>query len=449
VTQSTVNRTLNDCNKLDILVRNSGFANFAAAKTPSGKGSVVGVYSVFRQDQQFFIRDTNDVKLTGTRCGSNSSATLMTIKDLRAAFVGGATTAPADKKIKGVVISDKSTNHTDVRNIVIQEGLTGIIVRFSGTHGFNLGDVVEIDISSQPLSLFQGALQISPVPINNAITVGAGSITPKVVTAAEVKAKPQDYESTLVKIVGASFTTTGSYDGTKQLKDVTGEVPVFTRALATFSASLMPTGTTDEVIAIAGVFNATAQLSLRNSTDVKGGTPGTGGGGGGGVVVGDPVATVTEAFDGITANQGFSSPGWTNVAVKGTRTWQGKTFMTDKYVQATSFNSTDAEDEMWLVTPPLILSTQKSLNFRSAISFYKHDGLQVLISTDYNGSNLTTATWKPLTATLAGAASGDNIWVPSGAVTLPIANKAFIAFRYTGNKAANTTSFRLDDITVQ
>jgi Family of unknown function (DUF5689) len=443
--QVTVNRIIEDCNQLTVILRSSGFSNFAASNTPSGKGEIVGVYSVFRQDQQFFIRDTNDVKLNGPRCGVNTNLTGINIGDLRTQFASGNTVAPADKKITGTVISDKSTNHTDTRNLIIQDGTGGVVARFTAAHSFNVGDQVDIDVSNRTMSQFQGTLQIEAIPANAAIKIGTATATPKELTISELKTNFGKYESTLVKIKAATFTTTGTYSGSKILMDATGDITHFTRGLATFSASNMPTGTI-ELVGIAGFFNTTQQVSIRSTADVTGGTPGGGGGTGGGTVV----TSVNEPFDGVTNNAPFAATGWTNVAVKGTRTWLGKTFQTDKYAQATSFGSTDAEDEMWLISPPIDLSAAKTLNFRTAIAFYVHDGLSVVMSTNFDGTNVTGATWTPLTATLANAASGDNVWVPSGAVALPVAPKAYIAFKYVGNKpAGQTTSFRVDDVTVQ
>ncbi|MDO9261059.1 MAG: DUF5689 domain-containing protein [Flavobacteriaceae bacterium] len=58
-----------DCNSLgEIIMRNSGFADFKNFALPTGKGSVVAVFSKYNADYQLFIRDTEDVKLTGVAC---------------------------------------------------------------------------------------------------------------------------------------------------------------------------------------------------------------------------------------------------------------------------------------------------------------------------------------------------------------------------------------------
>jgi hypothetical protein len=67
ITQQTVNRTLTDCTG-NVLVRNSGYANFAGQTLPSGNGSIVAVVGQFNTDMQLFIRRINEVQMNGTRC---------------------------------------------------------------------------------------------------------------------------------------------------------------------------------------------------------------------------------------------------------------------------------------------------------------------------------------------------------------------------------------------
>lgn len=72
VTQATENRTLENCGGDQVIVRNSGYANFAGTPVPNGKGSFVGVVGVFGSTVQLFIRDLDEVRLNDTRCGDNA-----------------------------------------------------------------------------------------------------------------------------------------------------------------------------------------------------------------------------------------------------------------------------------------------------------------------------------------------------------------------------------------
>ena len=70
VNQSSVNRTLEDCDGNTIIVRTSGYANFAAQVLPQGNGSFTAVVGQFGSDMQLFAHDLSLVQLSGPRCGA-------------------------------------------------------------------------------------------------------------------------------------------------------------------------------------------------------------------------------------------------------------------------------------------------------------------------------------------------------------------------------------------
>lgn len=69
---ATGSRILSDCNGNTISVRTSGYANFADDTLPSGKGSVIGIFTIYNSEKQFVVRDINEVKLDSTRCNGSS-----------------------------------------------------------------------------------------------------------------------------------------------------------------------------------------------------------------------------------------------------------------------------------------------------------------------------------------------------------------------------------------
>jgi hypothetical protein len=66
--KESLNRTIQDCNGNNIIVRTSGYASFAAIKTPSMMGTLKGIYSVFGSTKQLIIRDTGDIRMQLSRC---------------------------------------------------------------------------------------------------------------------------------------------------------------------------------------------------------------------------------------------------------------------------------------------------------------------------------------------------------------------------------------------
>jgi len=67
VSQQSEDRNLSDTVGNTVIVRTSGYANFANTVLPSGKGSVVAVVTQYNSLIQLIIRDPNELTLTGTR----------------------------------------------------------------------------------------------------------------------------------------------------------------------------------------------------------------------------------------------------------------------------------------------------------------------------------------------------------------------------------------------
>lgn len=268
ITQFSLNRNIEDCNGNSIILRSSGFADFAAELTPTGKGSIIAVVSIFGNTKQLNIRDLNDVQMAADRCGGvGPGGDVIPIKDVRDLFNAGTIAGPDGKSIKGVVISDRAGVNTDPRNLVLQDASGGIVVRFAAAHNFDLGDEVEVSVAGQELSVFNGLLQVNNVPNNAATATGTGTLpTPREATIAEINTNLEAWESTLVKVKNATVTGGATYAGSRTLSDGTGTIILFTRTQATFSGTALPTGNID-VVAIVSQFTD-PQLSIRSLNDV-------------------------------------------------------------------------------------------------------------------------------------------------------------------------------------
>ncbi len=270
ITKNSINRTLMDCSGNKLVLRTSGYADFAGETTPTGNGTITGVLSVFGTTLQIYIRDLSDVNMNGDRC-SGVGGQLMSIRDLRALFTGTTTQAPSDRKIRGIVISDRIGNNLNGRNAYVQalDGSAGILVRFTANHSYNLGDEIEVDVSNQELSQFNGLLQINNVPLDRSAVVASGQ-TPVVRTTTinQINANAEEWESTLVRIVGATISGAGTpLSGNKTVSDATGSIPMFTQSYATFASATTPTGPVT-LTAIVSDFNG-RQLVLRNLNDIQ------------------------------------------------------------------------------------------------------------------------------------------------------------------------------------
>jgi len=444
VNQFSRNLTLEDCEGNRILIRTSGFAEFANFRAPEGKGSITAVYTVFGNDRQLFIRDVDDIQFNEDRCGSGPiGGDLISIAELRALYTGSTANLPNDIKIRGVVISDLSNSNITARNLVIQDpNGAGITIRFDSNNTFAMGDELEINVSGVEISVFQGLLQLNNVPNNRANRVGSAVVAPRVRTIAEIQADFTNLESTLVTIndVEISKTSGTTLSGSCILEDETGSIVLFTQTYSAFADNPFPTGRVNVtgIVSIGGA-QQTRQISIRNLNDLDGGN------GGGG-----EVTAINQNFNNVTDNTTINFPGWSNIAQVGSRVWLGRVFSGNGYAQATSFNSQDPINVMWLITPEITIDQPKELEFKSAVNFWVHEAVEVLVATNYTGNNLSTANWTPIQARLAGQGDTPQEFISSGVVDLSaFTGKMHIAFKYTGNNSNNTTTFRIDDVVVR
>lgn len=162
---------------------------------------------------------------------------------------------------------------------------------------------------------------------------------------------------------------------------------------------------------------------------------------------------LSENFETTTVDSVVDLTDWMNVANQGSRKWVGKEYNQNKYAQMSSYNSGEA-NETWLITPEVTLDGNEEFSFEVNIGYYTHDALTVYISTDFDGSDISGATWNDIT---------NNFTIPQtptdGYGTLDTAGKmslssysgntAHIAFVYNGDaNAGETTTIQVDSVVV-
>ncbi|MCX8020750.1 MAG: DUF5689 domain-containing protein [Chitinophagaceae bacterium] len=283
--KNSVNLTIRGCMaNSQIIVRTSGYANFAGVNVPNGNGDIQAIYTIFGTTRQLVLRDTSDVKFNNFRCGQGPT-TVINISDVRALYTGTTTTIPNGRRITGVVISDRTTGNINNQNLVLQQGtgLAGIVVRFDAPHNFNLGDSLDVVVSQQELSEFNNMLQVNGVPLNYATRISTGkTITPRNVTLTQLIANQEAWEATLVRTgpVSLSGGTGGTYSGNVIMNDG-ATFTLRTSPSASFAGQPYP-ALAQSVTGYVSQFGSSYELHMRN----PGGTindvvPLTGGGSGG------------------------------------------------------------------------------------------------------------------------------------------------------------------------
>ena len=68
VYKNTLNLDIKNCLGSTIIIRTSGYANFAGTRVPGGNGSVIAIYTTFGSTRQLIIRNASDVMFNGGRC---------------------------------------------------------------------------------------------------------------------------------------------------------------------------------------------------------------------------------------------------------------------------------------------------------------------------------------------------------------------------------------------
>ena len=149
---------------------------------------------------------------------------------------------------------------------------------------------------------------------------------------------------------------------------------------------------------------------------------------------------------------------WNNFIEAGSKEWKIKT-TTDsqnqgsKIAQIGAYNSGDPSNIAWLISPPINLDSQsiEFINFQSSNSFSDNSNLELLISTDWDGSEsgVSTATWSALPAIIVSDSEFYQNWIDSSYIELSAySGMAYIAFKYTGGGTNNSGTFEIDNFQV-
>lgn len=170
----------------------------------------------------------------------------------------------------------------------------------------------------------------------------------------------------------------------------------------------------------------------------------------------DPV--FEESFNTAIDNTVLNFPGWINYAEAGSVLWSEQVYSGNGYAELNPYNSGDASNISWLITPGIDMDAQDGeiLSFQTEHAYPDsgHDPLDVLVSTDFDGTEagIATATWTPLDFVVSYIADYDTwfSFTDSGNIDLSsYTGTAYIAFRYTGSDSANQNmTLHIDNVVV-
>lgn len=386
----------------------------------------------------------------------------------------------SDIIISGIVVADDKSGNL-YKQLYIQDATGGIQVLLDATNlygSYPVGRRVFIKCKDLCISdynrtmelgvraMVNGAPSLEGVPGNlvSKYVIGGSlnnPVVPVKVDINQLTTGMQDpYIGSLIQLDDYEFMPSNlnkTYADTSAYKNTTNDsirnctapsVPLIVRTsgYANFAGQRVAQGH-GSIVAIYTVFGNTKQLIIRDTNDVQFNGP-----------YGCPLPPGTiffENFDAVSNNVNISLPGWKNIGEVGGVQHQGAVFGSTRCAKVTAFSTGASSVTSWLITPAINLTgtTAPKLTYLEAAGYaLGATTFQVLISTNYNGSNTpSTSTWTVLrTVTATTPTTGYGTLASIGNLNLSayIGQTVYIAFRYDGSDPTRTTTYEFDDVKV-
>jgi hypothetical protein len=163
-------------------------------------------------------------------------------------------------------------------------------------------------------------------------------------------------------------------------------------------------------------------------------------------------AALLEDFEEAVDATTLDIAGWTNFAETGSRKWREERFDDNGYAEFSPFGANEPSNIGWLVSPAINLDgKQKKLTFETAQHHLTSEAntFQVLISTNFDGINVTAATWTPLDAVVPTTETEWYEFVESGIIDLTdYSGTVHIAFKVVGNGSSLSAGYQIDNVAI-
>jgi len=164
---------------------------------------------------------------------------------------------------------------------------------------------------------------------------------------------------------------------------------------------------------------------------------------------------LSEDFQDAVDGTDLDLPGWTNFAEAGSRVWREEAYQGNGYAEFGSFNSQDASNIAWLVSPSVDMDAQNNV-FVNFIAAQHHldsndNTLEVFVSTDFDGTNVLAATWEQLSVNVPTTSNSWYQFVDSGLVDISeYSGTLYVAFKVTGSGTDLDLdgSYQIDDFKI-
>ncbi|MEZ7527234.1 DUF5689 domain-containing protein [Cloacibacterium normanense] len=448
------------------VVRNSGYASFAADQLPSGNGAFIGILSKFNSTYQFYINRVSDLNMKGPRldgttpsCTFNTTGkTMKTVAEVKAYFSGTLAQIPDNAYLKAQVTANDKTGNL-FKYIYVEDKTGGIRVNIDmaslyADPRFFVGKQVLISLKDLYVGSVNTEVQLGGLFNGNVGRVLANDVykhffpttdfTEVVATEKTIAGLTDADVGRWIKIKDLQFinddlgeTYAGASNTTRTLEDCSGsKLSLTTSSFATFASRQIDSGKGD-LYGVLTKYNGKYEVWITNplGADFDGnrcdGSPA-------------PVfeSIFNEDFSGALTNN------WTAVSVLGTAVWNVQQFGNPKPCVVMSGNG----NEDWLISKAITLTGYKNyyLSFETdGRASVPSNPLEVYVTDNYTG-NYATTTWTKLNPTLDPDMTKFAPFVNSG--KLDISNFAgknvVVAFKYTSTATASAT-WELDNVKVR
>lgn len=225
-----------------------------------------------------------------------------------------------------------------------------------------------------------------------------------------------------------------------------------TSAFASFKFMVLPSGGGSISAVVSKTFNGSDLVLALNSVEdvnMNGAkcTP---------LDINDFSVVLEENFDSGTDNTNLNFPNWTNFAEVGSELWTEQVFSGNGYAEFSAFRTNDAVNIGWLVSPGVDMSahSQVFVNFMLAqhhLDDDQNNTLEVFVSTDFDGTNVTSATWNPISVNIPTQSDSWYQFKDAGLVDVSsYTGTLYVGFKFVGSGTDTTLdgAYMIDDFRV-
>jgi hypothetical protein len=353
----------------------------------------------------------------------------------------------SDVNVTGIVTADEISGNL-YKSVYIKDATGGMKINLTYSGGLYVGDSIRINLRGVKLNSYGNQIQLDSIDLEKSVhKISSGTLVkPRKVTMNQLATinplvSQLYFQSELVELDSVEFDT-GSKGVTFAdavnkasvslvlYNSFGSKVIVRTSGYSNFASNIVPCGK-GNIIAIVGQYNGAIQLTIRQHTDLS--------------IATGTCPVYVKSFN----DNSITSGGWTTKNVLGNINWATSNAggAPTYYAAISNYISGNQACETWLISPPFNLTNNINpmLSFNNAYN-YTGPALEAMVSTNYSGGAVSTASWTTLPYT---ASTGGFNFVNSGNISLNAykTNNVTIAFKYSGTSSSGST-WELDDIAI-